>query len=219
MSGVSDTLTPAISRVEGGSWLVDVSTVAVSMCAMAASSSCSVASKSGSWFYKSLIGSSATWLSLLERRLAEPLVEPDVTESRLAQGNQRTFIELGPEVPCVRIGHNRAGVLAGREALTDQFVETELLRTGHLDRAIHGGAHGDPADCLRDVIRRHRLEKHRGHPDGRSNGRVVGNALDELEELSGVNDRVRDAATLDQGLLSVLRAEIWAVEYPLGSDD
>src|SRR5262245_62391592 len=73
--------------------------------------------------------SAATRLPLLERRLAEPLVEPDLTELRLAPGYERTFIELGSEVACMRIGHNFAGVLAGGEALTDQFVETDRKST------------------------------------------------------------------------------------------
>jgi hypothetical protein len=45
----------------------------------------------------------AILLSLLERRLAEPLVEPDAAESRLARRNQRSFAEFGPEVPRVRV--------------------------------------------------------------------------------------------------------------------
>src|SRR5467141_3104511 len=81
----------------------------------------------------------ATLLSLLQRLLAEPLVEPDVAESRLAPRNQRAFSKFGPEVPCVRIGDNFAGVVVRGETLTDQFVETELLRTGHFNGAVHGG--------------------------------------------------------------------------------
>ena len=124
--------------------------------------------------------------------MAEPLAETDVAESRLAPRNQRPFTEFGPEVPRVRIGDNLAGVVVRGEALTDQFVETELLRTGHFDDAVDWGTHGDRADRLRDVLSRHRLKEHRWHPDRRSDGGVIGNAFDELEELRGVNDRVRD---------------------------
>ena len=117
----------------------------------------------------------------------------------------------------MRIGDNLAGVVVRGEALTDQFVETELLRTGHFDDAVDWGTHGDRADRLRDVLSRHRLKEHRWHPDRRSDGGVIRNAFDELEELRGVNDRIRDSATLDQRLLSVLRAEVRTVRYPLGS--
>src|SRR4029077_1339995 len=158
------------------------------------------------------------WLSPLERRLPEPFVESDVAEPRLARGNQRAFPELGAEVPRVRIGDDLAGVIVRGEAPPDQFVETELLRTGHFNGAVHRRAHGDPADPRRDVISRHGLKEDRRHADRRSDRGVIGNAFDELEELRGVNDRVRDPATPDQSLLSALRAEVRAVRDPLRAD-
>src|SRR5439155_26022964 len=127
----------------------------------------------------------AILLSLLQRRLAEPLAEPDVAESRLAPRNQRPFTEFGPEVPRVRIGDNLAGVVVRGEALTDQFVETELLRTGQFYDAVEWGTHGDRADCLRDVLSCHRLKEHGWHPARRSDGGVIRHAFDELEVLRG----------------------------------
>jgi hypothetical protein len=144
-------------------------------------------------------------LSLLERRLSEPLLEPHLAKSRLAGRNQRALTQFRPEVPRVRVDDNFAGVLARGKALTDQVVETELLRTGHFNGAIHWGAHGDAADCLGDVISRHRLNEHRWQSNRRSDGGFIGDALHELEELGRVNDRVRDPSALDQCLLSVLR--------------
>ena len=87
----------------------------------------------------------------------EPLLEADLAESRVAGRNQRTLAEFGPEIPRVRVNDNLAGVVARAEALTDQFIETELLGTGHFNRAIHWRAHGDPADRLGDVVSRHGL--------------------------------------------------------------
>src|SRR6266850_3626843 len=149
------------------------------------------------WCSGSRDHSAAGCYRLLKYRLAEPLVEPDVAESHLAPRNQGIFIEFRPEVPRVRIGDDLAGVLVRGKALTDQFVETELLRTGHFNGAVHWSAHDDPGDLFRDVISRHRLKEHGGQADRRSDGGFIGNALDELEELRGVNDRVRDPATLD----------------------
>src|SRR5262245_20622459 len=128
-------------------------------------------------------------LTPLERRLAEPLIEPDVAESRLAPGNQRSFIQFGPEIPRVRIGDDLARVVGRGESLTDQRVETELFRTGHFNGAVDWCTHGDSGDRLCDVISRHRLKEHRWHPNRRSDSGVIGNAFDELEELRGVNDR------------------------------
>ena len=68
-------------------------------------------------------------LSLLECGLAEPLLEADLSEARVARRNQRPLAEFGPEIARVRVNDNLAGVVARAEALTDQFVETELLGT------------------------------------------------------------------------------------------
>ena len=156
-------------------------------------------------------------LSLLVHRLAEPLLEADLAESRVAGRNQRALAEFGPEVPRVRVDDNLAGIVARAEALTDQFIETELLGTGHFNRAIQWRAHGDPADRLGDVISRHGLNEYRWQPNRRSVSGFIGDALDELEELRRVNDRVRDPGTLDQRFLSVLRPEVGTVGYTLGS--
>ena len=119
----------------------------------------------------------------------------------------------------VWVDHHLARVVARGEALTDKLVETELLRTRHFNSAIHWCARGDPADRLGDVISRHGLNERRGQPNHRSVGGVIGDALDELEELRRVNNRDPDPATFDQRLLSVLRSEIGTVGYPLGSHD
>src|SRR5262245_56983206 len=153
----------------------------------------------------------------LENRLMQPLLEPDLAESRVAGRNQRTLAELGSEVPRVRVNDNLAMVVARGEALADQFVETELLGTGHFGRAIQWRAHGNPGDSLGDVISRHGLNEYGWQPNRRSLRGFIGDARDELEELRRVNDRVRDPATFDQRFLSVLRSEVGTVGHTLGS--
>lgn len=71
----------------------------------------------------------------LDGGLIQPLLKADLAESRVAGRNQRALAEFGPEVPRVRVNNNRARVVSSGEALTDQFIETELLRTGHFNRA------------------------------------------------------------------------------------
>src|SRR6185295_13298416 len=142
---------------------------------------------------RALIAVCCRLLPLLEHGLAEPLLEADLAESRVVGRNQRALAELGPEVPGVRVDDNLAGVVARAQALTDQLIETELLGTGHLNRAIQRRAHGDPADRRGDVISRHGLNEHRWHPHRRSIRGFIGDALDELEELRRVNNRVREA--------------------------
>ena len=112
--------------------------------------------------------------------------------ARSPAGNQRALAELGPEVARVRVDDNLARVVARAEALADQLIETELLRASHFNGAVQWRAHGDPPDRLGDVISRHRLNEDRWQPNRRSVSRLIGDALDELEELRRVNDRVRD---------------------------
>src|SRR4029079_742622 len=118
----------------------------------------------------------------------QPLLEADFTESRVVGRNQRALTELGPEVPRVRGHHDLPAVASRGEFLTDQFIKTELLGTGHFHRAIQRRAHGDPGDRPGDVVSRHRLNEYRWQANRRAVSRFVGDALDELEELSRVND-------------------------------
>ena len=64
-------------------------------------------------------------LPLMEDRLAQPFLEADLAEPRVAGGNQRALAELGPEIPRVRVNDNLAGVVARGEALTNELVEVE----------------------------------------------------------------------------------------------
>src|SRR5205807_3120489 len=50
-------------------------------------------------------------------------------------------------------------------------------------------------------------------------GGIVCDALEELEELRGADDRVRDRRVSDQPLLGDLRAEVAAVGHPVAADD
>ena len=105
-----------------------------------------------------------------------------LAESRFTGRNQRALAEFGPEVP--RVGVNDTSrVLPRGEALTDQFVETERLRTGHFNGAVHWRADGDPADRLRHVVSRHGLVIAPAAAEPCSDSGLVGDAVDELEEL------------------------------------
>ena len=53
----------------------------------------------------------------------------DLAESRIVGRNQRALAEFGPEVLRVRVDDNLTGIGARAEALTDQLIETELLRS------------------------------------------------------------------------------------------
>ena len=58
--------------------------------------------------------------------------------------------------------------------------------------------------------------KVRWQPNRRSVGSFVGDALDELEELRRMHDRIRDRRVLDQLLLGAFGPEVAALLQPLG---
>ena len=68
----------------------------------------------------------------------------------------------------------------------------ELLGPGHLDDAVRRRADGDVRDRTGHVLGGHGLDEHVCQAHRVSAGGRVGYAVDELEELGGVDDRVRD---------------------------
>src|SRR5262245_10257038 len=120
---------------------------------------------------------------MLKAGLVQPVLQANFAEPGPCSRDERALVELGSEVARVRVDHNLALVLARDETLSDQFVEAELLRAGHFNRAIQWRADGDSAYSFRDVFSRHRLNQDRRQADRRSVGRFIGDALDELEEL------------------------------------
>src|SRR5262245_54633183 len=156
---------------------------------------------------------------LHEYRLSSPVLQADLAESCVVAGDKRPLAQLPTEVARARVGYDAAPIVEFAEVHTDQFIETELLRTGHFNGAIQGGTDRDPADRFRDVVGGHWLNKHGWHSNRRSDSGFIGHALHKFEELRCVNNRVRDCSILDQGLLSVLRSEVWTVGYTFGSYD
>src|SRR5262245_17625759 len=61
--------------------------------------------------------------------LIQPLLKADLTESRVAGGNQRTLAEFGTEVPRVRVDDDLARVVARAEALTRSEEHTSELQS------------------------------------------------------------------------------------------
>ena len=136
----------------------------------------------------------------------------------------------------------RAGTPTQQQALLPQVAQGELkLAFAHVERqsrydladvgttARQDGAvwvldgaksvvlHGDCADRLDDVISRHGLNEYGRQPNRLAVSGFIADALDELEELRCVHDRVRDQAGLDQHFLRVLRSEVGTVGNALGS--
>jgi len=71
----------------------------------------------------------------------------------------------------------------------------------------------------RNVIRVDRLDERVGHANGVPVGHRSDDGIDELDELSGANDRVRQARRPDETLLSDLGPHVTAVGQVLDADD
>ena len=132
-----------------------------------------------------------------------------------------------PEVPRLRVRQDLARVVLRSEEAPDQHVDAELLGTANLDDPVRWGPGGSASDRRRNVLGRHRLDQCLRQVDRVAMRRVIGDLVDELEELSGVDDGVGDRRSLDQGLLRELRPEVAgdrrrqvpALGQLLGADD
>ena len=139
---------------------------------------------------------------------AEPLFEPDRTESRGLSGHECALAEFGAEVERVWVGDDFARIVAGAQASSDERVEMERFGPADFNGAIERRAHGDARDRTGDILGGDRLDERRRDANDIAVSGSVSNGRDELEELCGLNDRVRDRRLLDQLLLRELGAEV-----------
>jgi len=70
----------------------------------------------------------------------------------------------------------------------------------------------------RDILGRHRLNQYRCKSHRVAVSRGIGDALQELEELRRVDDRVRDRRLLDQFFLGELRSHVATFGEPVCAD-
>ena len=122
----------------------------------------------------------------------QPVLEARRGEEGTITGNEGPFAQLSTEVLCVRISDDLARIVAETQTLTDERIEAELLRSGHFDGTLQRRAHSDPANRAGDIIGRDRLDEHRCQSNGVAICCSLRDALDELEELRRVDDRVGD---------------------------
>src|SRR2546428_7362492 len=151
--------------------------------------------------------------------LAQPVVETGLTEHRVVFGDERAFSQHRAEVEGLGIGHYLARVVPRAEEVSDLSIKAELLGAADFDDAVDRSNDGGPRYGRGDIVRRYGLEQHWWHADGIAGGRAVHDALDELEELRRVNDRVWDRRSLDQRFLSEFRSEVPALRQAVGAHD
>ena len=150
---------------------------------------------------------------------SEPVVEPDFTEFCFVAGEKRPFAQLGPEVTRMRIRNNFTRIVLRAQDTLDKSVEIERLGPTHFNGAIQRSARRNLRDHTRNIVGSDRLDEHRWHANGAAVAGGVRDGFQELEELRGLDNRVRDRRLLDQLLLRKLRAEIAALQQTSSAHD
>ena len=117
------------------------------------------------------------WLPL-DRGLVEPVLEPDRAELRPAKRDERLLARHRAEVRRPRIGDHLTRIASRLQATPDDLVEPEAIGTGDFDATVAWGVDGNPGDRPRDVICRHRLERHGRDVHAVIHGRGVRDAID-----------------------------------------
>src|SRR6516165_8666955 len=70
------------------------------------------------------------------RRAAEPFVETDMAEARLAQRHQRALLDPAAEISGLGVAHDLPRVADRLQIAGDEFVERRSLRTGDLHNPV-----------------------------------------------------------------------------------
>ena len=152
-------------------------------------------------------------------RLAVPLGVPGLTQTASPSGTRDRSLSSAPEVAGVLVRDHLARIVEAASTLRKNSSIRYGSGPATSTPPSSGAAQCHAADRLRDVIGRDGLEEHRRHADLAVLGSPVGDAGDELVELCGVHDRVRDRGLLDQLLLRNLRAQVAAVRRSFGPHD
>src|SRR5262249_16846700 len=116
-------------------------------------------------------------------RAAQPFVETDMADTRLAQRHQRTLLNPTAPISGPAVAHDLTGVTDCLQIAVDDIVERRSLRAGDLDDAVLRRGERHIRDDSSNVVRRDGLEQ-----DGRKLDRVsirarIGDAAEEFHKL------------------------------------
>ena len=117
------------------------------------------------------------------------------------------------------VGDDFARIVVGAQGSSDEGVEMERFGPGDFNGAIEWRPHRDARDRTGDIVRGDRLDERRRDANNIAVSGSVSNARDELEELCGLDDRVRDRRFLDQFLLREFGAEVGVLQETSASYD
>src|SRR5215831_669717 len=130
------------------------------------------------------------FLSGLRPWAAEPFVERDPAEPRVAQGHERALFDPGAEVPSLGIAHDRTRVANGLQIAGDDVAERGSVGAGDLDDAVARRRERHLGDGGSHVVGRDGLEQAGRDPDLVSLGARARDGAEKLHELGGSDDGV-----------------------------
>src|SRR6185312_13656309 len=107
-------------------------------------------------------------------RSSDPRVVPRLTQSRPSTGDQGLLVKRRTEVSGLGIGYNFASVMRPAEYMSDEFLEPELFRAAHFERAVLGATECDFRQNCDYVAGQDRLNQRAGRD---SNGVAVAGGL------------------------------------------
>src|SRR5215470_14915977 len=139
---------------------------------------------------------------------AEPLVETNAAEARLAQRHQRVLFDPAPEVLGFRVAHYLSRVTDRLQVAGNEFVERRPFRAGDLDDPVARPRERHIGNVGSSIVRRDGLEQPGRNPDLVSIRARIGDTAEEFHELGRADDGVGDAGGLDKFLLRDLGAKI-----------
>ena len=120
--------------------------------------------------------------------MADPVVELDVAEPRLAQRHELALLDPAAEVARFGVAHDLARVAHRLQVTGDEFVERRAFRAGDLDGAVARWRERHIGNIGRHVIRGDGLEQAGRNLDDVSIRTRSGDAAEEFEELGRADD-------------------------------
>src|SRR5262252_8703264 len=116
------------------------------------------------------------------------------------------------------VGDHVTRVVARAEDPLDDSIEIKRFGPADFSRAIHGSARRNTRDRTCDVVSGDWLDEHWWQTNRIAVSGSVGDRLQKLEELSRLDNRVRNRRPLDQLLLREFCAQVATVQQTPGAD-
>ena len=142
------------------------------------------------------------------RDRCKPGLEVQLAKLGGSERNQGLVIDERAEVPGLGVDDHRSLITDSGEVALDEIAHRLLLGPCDFDGSVLGRSGCRLSDEVCNIVRSDWLERAMRYVDPPIDSRAIGDPPQELQELGGPNDRVRDTALLDEVFLSDLGPEV-----------